>query len=176
MNSSALRCWPSRKVATSRERILAAISDLEHARVFAALGGLAGLWLGAIAGLRWGDLDDAASPLARLISLPTHDGRPTKTCKASRIPVRSVLAAMLTSWRHGWGQVFCRAPTAADPIVPARRGSGAMRLAPLTTGRPMATHEHHPVHRGHQGGVDERRTRSARPSSEWPWRTAPTAG
>src|SRR5207253_2394951 len=29
----------------------------EHARVFAALGGLAGLRLGAIAGLRWGDLD-----------------------------------------------------------------------------------------------------------------------
>jgi len=94
----------------------------EHARVFAALGGLAGLRLGAIAGLRWGDLDTTAAPLWRLTSSRTYDGKPTKTGKASRVPVHPVLAEMLGAWRHGWGQMFGRAPTAEDPIVPRAPG------------------------------------------------------
>lgn len=100
----------------------------EHSRVFAALGGLAGLRLGAIAGLRWGDLDTTAAPLWRLTSSRTYDGKPTKTGKASRVPVHPVLADMLSTWRHGWGQMFGRAPTADDPIVP--RAPGKWRDAP----------------------------------------------
>jgi integrase len=102
----------------------------EHARVFAALGGLAGLRLGAIAGLRWGDLDTTATPLWRLTSSRTYDGKPTKTGKASVVPVHPVLAEMLASWRHGWGQMFGRAPAAEDPIVP--RAPGKWRDAPGT--------------------------------------------
>ena len=94
----------------------------EHARVFAALGGLAGLRLGAIAGLRWGDLDTTAAPLWRLTSSRTYDGKPTKTGKASRVPVHPVLAEMLAEWRHGWGAMFGRAPAADDPIVPRAPG------------------------------------------------------
>ncbi len=94
----------------------------EHARVFAALGGLGGLRLGAIAGLRWGDLDTAAAPLWRLTSSRTYANRPTKTGKSSVVPVHPVLAAMLTTWRHGWGRMFGRAPAADDPIVPRSPG------------------------------------------------------
>jgi integrase len=102
----------------------------EHARVFVALGGLAGLRLGAIAGLRWGDLDTTTAPLWKLTSSRTYDGRPTKTGKASHVPVHPVLAAMLTSWRQGWGETFGRPPTASDPIVP--RAPGKWRDAPGT--------------------------------------------
>ncbi len=102
----------------------------EHARVFVALGGLCGLRLGAIAGLRWGDLDTNAAPLWRLTTSRTYDGRPTKTGKSNRIPVHPVLAEMLTEWRHGWGRLFGRAPTAADPIVP--RPPGKWRDSPGT--------------------------------------------
>ncbi len=112
------------------ELIIGADQLPEHARVFAALGGLAGLRLGAIAGLRWGDLDVTATPLWRLTSSSTYNGRPTKTGVASIIPVHPVLAAMLASWRHGWGQMFGRPPTAADPIVPRAPGKG--RDAPGT--------------------------------------------
>lgn len=94
----------------------------EHQRVFAALGGLGGLRLGAIAGVRWGDLDTGAAPLWRLTSARTYANRPTKTGKSSVVPVHPVLQAMLTTWRHGWGRMFGRAPTAADPIVPRAPG------------------------------------------------------
>lgn len=100
----------------------------EHARVFVALGGLCGLRLGAIAGLRWGDLETNAEPLWRLTTSRTYDGQPTKTGKSNRIPVHPVLAEMLTEWRHGWGRLFGRAPTASDPIVP--RPPGKWREAP----------------------------------------------
>lgn len=104
------------------ERMIGAEALPEHARVFAALGGLAGLRLGAIAGLRWGDLDTAAAPLWRLTSSRTYDGKPTKTGRASVVPVHPVLAEMLAAWRHGWGCVFGRPPTADDPIVPRAPG------------------------------------------------------
>ena len=112
------------------ELMLGAEQLPEHARVFAGLGGLAGFRLGAIAGLRWGDLDVTAAPLWRLTSSRTYDKKPTKTQKASHVPVHPVLAEMLTAWRHGWGRMFGRAPNANDPIVP--RAPGKWRAAPGT--------------------------------------------
>jgi integrase len=97
----------------------------EHAHLFAALGGLAGFRLGAIAGLRWGDLDTTAAPLWRLTSSRTYEGRPTKSQRPSAAPVHPVLASMLTTGRHGWGRMFGRAPTADDPIVPRTARSRA---------------------------------------------------
>jgi integrase len=105
----------------SREHFATMIGDellRENERVFCALGGLAGLRLGEIAGLRWGDLDTTAQPLWRLTSSRAYDAAPTKTSKPRVIPVHPVLADMLASWRHGFGRVFGRAPTASDPIVP----------------------------------------------------------
>jgi len=109
----------------TREQLVWMISSPklpEHARVFVALGGLAGLRLGAIAGLRWGDLDESAAPLWRLTSARTYTDRPTKTGKPSVAPVHPVLQQMLVSWRQGWARLFDRAPTDADPIVPRAPG------------------------------------------------------
>jgi len=109
----------------TREQLATMIGSValpEHARVFVALGGLAGLRLGAIAGLRWGDVDTTAAPLWRLTSSRTYDGQPTKTGAASVVPVHPVLADMLGRWRHGWGAAFDRAPGAADPVVPRMPG------------------------------------------------------
>ncbi len=100
------------------ERMVGSVQLEEHARVFAAIGGFAGLRLGAVAGLRWGDLDVTTAPLAKLTSSRTYQDRPTKTQRPSVVPVHPLLAEMLTSWRHGWGRMFGRAPTADDPIVP----------------------------------------------------------
>jgi integrase len=104
----------------------------EHARVFAALGGLCGLRLGAVAGLRWGDLDTTTGPLWTLTSSRTYVDLPQKTGVASVIPVHPVLRGMLESWRHGWGRQFGRPPTANDPIVP--RTGGRTPGAPHTRG------------------------------------------
>jgi len=90
----------------------------ENARVLAALGGLAGLRLGAIAGLRWRDLDTTVTPLWRLTSSRTYDGQPTKTGKPSVIPVHPILAGMLARWRGGWAAMLGREPTPDEPIVP----------------------------------------------------------
>lgn len=86
-------------------RMISAPEVPEHARVFAALGGLAGLRLGAIAGPRWRDLDTTAAPLWRLTSARTYDGKPTKTGKPSVVPVHPVLAGMFASWRDGWARM-----------------------------------------------------------------------
>ncbi len=127
----------------------------EHARVLAAFGGLAGLRLGAIAGLRWGDLDTTATPLWRLTSSRAYDGKPTKIGKASVVPVHPVLAEMLATWRHGWGQMFGRAPAADDPIVP--RAPGKWRDAPGTAHREDRRRPdgRHPDDAGDPGGADE---------------------
>jgi integrase len=109
----------------TREQLVLMLSSPklpEHARVFAGLGGMAGLRLGAIAGLRWSDLDESAAPLWRLTSARTYDDRPTKTGKPSIIPVHLVLAGMLEEWREGWEQLFGRPPTGDDPIVPRAPG------------------------------------------------------
>lgn len=90
----------------------------EHGRVYVAIGGLGGLRLGSIAGLRWGDLDATTAPLWRLTSVRTYANRPTKTQRPSVVPVHPVLAEMLAEWRHGWGRMFGRPPTANDPIIP----------------------------------------------------------
>lgn len=104
------------------ERMIGSDELPEIERMFAALGGLGGVRLGAIAGFRWGDLDASTEPMWRLTSSRTYDRRPTKTGRVSAIPVHPVLAEMLTSWRHGWAEMFGRAPTAEDPIVPRPPG------------------------------------------------------
>ncbi len=104
------------------ETMLTSPALTEHERVFVALGGLAGLRLGGICGLRWGDLDTSIGPLWRLTSSRTYDKRPTKTGKASVVPVHPILGAMLSSWRAGWAVMFGREPTDADPIVPKAPG------------------------------------------------------
>jgi len=100
------------------ELMLGAVALPELQRVFAALAGLTGLRLGGVAGLRWGDLDTAPAPLWRLTSVRTYRDKPTKTQRPSVIPVHPVLAEMLTTWRHSWGRLIGRPPTAVDPIIP----------------------------------------------------------
>jgi hypothetical protein len=38
--------------------------------------------------------------------------------KANAIPVHPVLADLLSRWRHGWGEMFGRASTASDALLP----------------------------------------------------------
>jgi integrase len=104
------------------EAMLTSPALTDHERMFVAIGGLAGLRLGAIAGLRWGDLDRSAAPLWKLTSSRTYAGKPTKTGKASVAPVHPLLAEFLESWRHGWAVMFGREPNATDPIVPKAPG------------------------------------------------------
>ena len=106
----------------SRDQLESLISDPrieEHGRMFVALGGLAGLRLGEIAGLRVSDLDTTARPLWRLKVATTYDGRATKTLKTRMVPVHPTLQRLLESWfRFGFARTFGRAPTPSDPIVP----------------------------------------------------------
>jgi integrase len=108
-------------------------------RVFIALGGRAGLRLGAIAGLRWGDLDTTAASLWRLTSGQTDESRPTKTGKPNRIPVHPVLADMLTSWPHGRGQMFGRPRRRQTPSSRVSRAPGRVTRADRTRSGRAAT-------------------------------------
>ena len=100
------------------EVLLNAANIEQHARVFVALGGLAGLRLGEIAGLRISDLDATARPLWRLRVATTYDGRPTKTGKTRVVPVHPALQSLLESWlASGWERTYGRKPSPTDPLV-----------------------------------------------------------
>lgn len=88
-------------------------------RVVYALGALAGLRHGEIAGLRWHRYETAREPLGMLVIATSYNKGRTKTGAVRRMPVHPELAAVLGRWwLAGWAQLIGRAPTPDDLIVP----------------------------------------------------------
>lgn len=87
--------------------------------VFAAIGGLAGMRLGEIGGLRWQDMDPDAEPLGRFTVARSYGKKTTKTKKIRLTPIHPTLAAILAEWKlGGWPAMFGRPPEPGDLIVP----------------------------------------------------------
>lgn len=88
-------------------------------RVVYALGALAGLRHGEIAGLRWNRYDVSREPLAMLTIATSYDKGTTKTRVVRRVPVHPALGQVLAAWRtSGWAAMMRREPTAEDLVVP----------------------------------------------------------
>ncbi|MET0794627.1 MAG: tyrosine-type recombinase/integrase, partial [Polyangiaceae bacterium] len=102
-----------------------------EAGVFATLALLTGMREGEICGLRWRDIDDAATPLGSIHLTAQYDGQPLKTERGQgersrKIPIHPELARKLAWWRDaGFELVNCRKPGPADFIV-ARRERGSL--------------------------------------------------
>lgn len=99
-----------------------------HHRVAYAFALLAGLRLGEVSALRWGDYDAEARPLGALLVHSSYNRylkklKVTKTGRARRVPVHPTLAALLAEWKlSGWAQAFERAPRPGDLVVPGATG------------------------------------------------------
>lgn len=81
---------------------------------------------GELCGLRWGDISDAPSLPALRIER-TYDGAPLKTAaeegeRERTVPIHPRLQVALCAWRESWELLFCRAPSATDPIFPSMSG------------------------------------------------------
>lgn len=108
----------------SRVEIECLISHVEiplRRRVLYALQFFTGARFGETAGFRWYDYDESG---AVIHIQRQYEGRKLKamfgqTAPARVAPVHSELAAILAEWRrNGWREVYGRAPTATDFIVP----------------------------------------------------------
>ncbi len=100
-------------------------------QVVYALGALAGLRHGEIAGLRWHHYDPAKDPLGQLTIATSYDKGRTKTGVLRRVPVHPVLAAMLAEWQlAGWARMIGQAPAADDLVVPLERDEPKKRARP----------------------------------------------
>lgn len=111
----------------ARNEVERLISDpeIEHdQRVHYAIQFLAGLRHGEVSALRWRHYDPLVRPLGHLLvatSYSTEKRRTkgTKTDVVRHIPVHPVLAAILAEWRlGGWSEMFGRAPSPDDLILP----------------------------------------------------------
>ncbi len=107
-------------------------------RVVYALGALAGLRHGEIAGLRWRHIDASKAPLGMLTIATSYDKGRTKTNVVRRIPLHPALAAMLDEWRDlGWQGHVGRAPEADDLIVPLEHDPPRKQARPNPRGGGM---------------------------------------
>jgi integrase len=101
------------------ERLISDDAIPPDRHVVYALGALAGLRHGEIAGLRWRHYDPTREPLGLLTIATSYDRGRTKTGVIRRVPVHPTLAAVLGEWRlGGWGAMLGRQPGADDLVVP----------------------------------------------------------
>lgn len=110
------------------------LTPLER-RVQYGLLGLGMMRAGEVAGLRWGQVDLAETPLGRIVVIASYDGRP-KTDAERWMPIHDSLAALLREWKErGWEAMMGRPPEPTDLVLPCpaptnrgpRKPLGAMR-------------------------------------------------
>jgi integrase len=82
-----------------------------------------GLREGEICGLRWGDWDQASSPLGSLTVERQYDGQVLKTEKPRMVPVHPELAKELLRWREFWHMTETRFPEASDLMFLGANGA-----------------------------------------------------
>jgi integrase len=100
-------------------RLLLSDAVPEDRRVAYALGGLAGLRHGEIAGLTWAHYETSHQPLGRILVATSYDSGRTKTGVPRLVPVHPALASLLESWKSdGWVQQMARQPKPEDLLVP----------------------------------------------------------
>lgn len=107
-------------------------------RVEYCLKFLTGARHGEVAALQWKNYDASAAPLGKLLiyqsmKKETREIKSTKTGTVRKVPVHPVLAQALAEWwATGWIEVYGRAPTPDDFIVPAlpRRVIDARKRGP----------------------------------------------
>ena len=105
----------------TKDQLHALLSDKvpEDRRIAYALGGLAGLRHGEMAGLTWAHYETSHRPLGRILVATSYDIGRTKTGVPRLVPVHPALAEILDSWKlTGWPQLMARAPKPEDLVVP----------------------------------------------------------
>lgn len=119
--------WRRASVYTRAELVVLLTDERipEDRRVYYALGFLAGLRAGEIAGRRWRDVDEDATPLGRLTVASQADSktghRPRKTGDVVEVPIVPALGRILARWRtEGFPRLYLRSPQPDDLIVPSR--------------------------------------------------------
>jgi integrase len=102
---------------------------LPDRRLLYAILFLTGARFGEVAALRFGDWERDREPLGRIqiarsIERVSRQVKGTKTGVARQVPVHPLLAELLHAWReHGWAELFGKAPTDDDILIPNRRGA-----------------------------------------------------
>jgi integrase len=120
------------------DNVVRLITPDTEAGVFAALALLTGMREGEICGVRFGEINEGATPLGSIHLTSQYDGQPLKTERGQgersrNIPIHPVLAAKLRWWKsEGFELVNCRKPDAADFVIPRRENGRLDKLVSHT--------------------------------------------